>query len=448
MADSFQPDSFQPDDTSLASRDARVGAINNAVSTGALEGLKTALPSPSALLPIQPTGNNPYTLGIEGALQTLRDPSRISPTISLPGQAASESNFSQQTQKQLEQSTGIPQPVSKFVEQALLDPQTYLGMTPGEIPEGMQKQLASLGETLSGVDRRNFLELANNPSKVLSSEPSSFTGKIFQQAKERAGVTAEDERSIATKEDFRRNIYNTVLGKIDDASKPELSPAVKVGDNILTGNAHSEIAPKAAQIQLEGLQKGQNLTPTSGFIDKEGQFVNLDDLQNKISDYGDNPFAPSKPDVSVADLLKAKKAGQLMAKSDNSTSGFFYNEINNKINPLLKQMAPEVYEAQQATHLSKVKESFQNIFPQGQGYQKYIRTIGMLAGSLFHGVGALESPAVAGALTLAGSQGAKVALSPATLFTGSKLLKGFPLNQTSPDSFSALQSLRDRMNNQ
>lgn len=361
-SDSTSSTSWQPPetdmlhDTTLAGRDARVGAINNFIGDVGKQALQAAMPSPEAFKPLTPTSPNPILGGAQAALQTLRDPTRISPTVSQPGQVAGEA---------VKKATGSG--VAGFVTSVLADPQTYLGMGKGQIPEGMQKQLSKLGEVLTGVDKRSFQTLANQPEEVLKAAPSSVTGKIFGDMKAQAGVTPVEERALATDIDVSRKSYNKIMENVD---------------------------------------KGQ--TP------------------------------------SVADLLRVKIAGNKIVQSDPSASGQVARDIGNKVNPLLEQIAPDVYNAQQANHMSQVKESFMNIFPQGKNMMNYFRTISMLAGSAIHGIGALESPVVAGAATLAGSQAIKYGATAGGINTA---LKGFNLSQISPTSYNDLVNFKGQLAN-
>src|SRR5712671_5083130 len=77
------------------------------------QGAQAALPSPAFNEPLTPTSSNPAIGGAETALQTLRDPTRISATLSEPGKALSESGVGQAVQTAGE-NIGIPKPVSKF----------------------------------------------------------------------------------------------------------------------------------------------------------------------------------------------------------------------------------------------------------------------------------------------------------------------------------------------
>lgn len=86
-------------------------------------GVQAALPSSEATTPITPISGNPVMGAVEAAGQTLRDPTRISPTLSQPGQKAAE------TLADVTEAQGLPHPLAKALEitQAIKnDPQTYI----------------------------------------------------------------------------------------------------------------------------------------------------------------------------------------------------------------------------------------------------------------------------------------------------------------------------------
>lgn len=438
----FNTSTAQPEQTPEPSKSSPGSPIT--------EALKSVLPSEESTKPLEPSVPTDVPSALKSGLgmvgQALSNPMRLGPTLSAPGQAIGQ---------EVENKTGSK--VAGFVTSALADPQTYLGLEAGSLPKGIQKQLASLGEVLSGVDKQSFLELANNPLKVMRSASSSETGKIFQAAKEAAGVTAEEERQLATKEGFRRKIYNSVMSKIDDMKPLETGEVVNV--DAVKGHMGKEVLPaqkltyngplmadSVESLRAKGMSEEaikEVTQPTYNIsADIPGHPANstLSETTLKQVGYDLSSRGASAEKPTVSELLRAKRAGQLMAESDPSAAGFIQKEIHDKINPMIKEIAPDVFKAQQAVHFSKVKEAFEQLFPGGKGMYKYFRTLGMLGGSLFHGMGALESPVVAGTATLAGSTASKIGLSPAALFTVSKAFN--PALNT-----PQLQSLRDRLRN-
>lgn len=152
---------------------------------------------------------------------------------------------------------------------------------------------------------------------------------------------------------------------------------------------------------------------------------------------------------TVAELLQAKKAGDMIAQSDAAAKGLIGKEIAEKVNPLLKKIAPKVYEAQQAVHLSKVKEAFMQVFPRtAKGDIAYLRMVGSGVSSIISPyVAALFSPVVSGGITATAGLAAKAANSPVgRQVITSQALKGFGLKDQNNNQ-SELDKLNQRLKN-
>ncbi len=341
----------------------------------------------------------------------------------------------------------------------------------GKGTEELGKQASKIQEALTGVDAQNFQKLANNPMEILSAPSSKETGKAFQVAKEAAGFTDEQERKLALNDGVRKKVYQSVMEKIDSgptAAPEDIQKAAQdfgkkyggVSSHMPTilenvSQLHAKDPTKAAQYldnlvthlvpsgdgEIPGIlvNKFGEEGPKSSFPFPDEATANQykNEVLQKLQEH---PTLKGIPDVSAFDLLRAKKAGQLMAKSDPAAAGLIQKEIHDKINPLLQQVAPDVYQAQQAVHLSKVKESLLSLAPEGPGLLKFLRVAGMMTG-----VGALDSPLVQTGLTL-GVKGAAKVLGSAP----ARYMAGAALNRLGQDAKNraALQSVRDRLNPQ
>lgn len=223
--------------------------------------ISAALPSPSSFNPISPEGPNPASMGISAALQTLRDPTRISPTLSQPGQVAAESQTGQAIE-QAAQNVGIPKAASKFAIQTALDPQSYLGI--GLTPEagGIEGELGSFAEDLkqdSSLARFNKKLLGISESATKMGGPSLPTpstedinsavdnvikahqdvvnsfGQDLNKAKTNAGLpVSEAEKSDSIR--LYGNKRNLNIGQPLEMS-PDAPKTVNPGDTIsVSGN--------------------------------------------------------------------------------------------------------------------------------------------------------------------------------------------------------------------
>lgn len=141
-------------DDTLAGRDARVSALGDAVSKYLTPGIKAALPSSEALNPISPEvkSSSPWDVvkgAADAAFQTLRDPSRISPTLSQPAQAAGE----KVDQELTDSGSPILGTLAGGATSLILDPQTYL-LGGVANPKGLAKVGSAMEEM--GAKGQNF----------------------------------------------------------------------------------------------------------------------------------------------------------------------------------------------------------------------------------------------------------------------------------------------------
>lgn len=143
----------------------------------AKEAIRTALPQPNeAMQPLAPTSNNPIIGGAQAALQTLKDPTRISSTLSAPGQIAGQ-KVEQATAPSIGQ---YPAKAAGFATSVALDPQSYLG----------------------------FNMLKSVPEEVLAEEAGSHTGFFSKLVGTFKKKPTADEISTAT-ENLRDTLSNT-----------------------------------------------------------------------------------------------------------------------------------------------------------------------------------------------------------------------------------------------
>jgi hypothetical protein len=225
------------------------------------------------------------------------------------------------------------------------------------------------------------------------------------------------------------------LGKVKDvAKKPGLfaTEASKLGE-VLTGVDERNFI-KLAQDPISVLKaKSSEVTgkvfaaakKEAGVTDAEERIIALSEGARKrvYRQVLEKIDAGTQP--TVVELLQAKKAGDLIAQSDPTTKGLIGKEIVEKVNPMLQKLAPKVYEAQQAVHLSKVKEAFMQLFPRtSKGDIAYLRMVGSGVSSIISPyVAALFSPVVSGGVTAAAALTKKAAVSP----LGRQALAGFGL---------------------
>jgi hypothetical protein len=206
-------------DSSLAGRDARISAIASPMLEGAKAGLSAALPSQDYNKPIAPTSDNPIMGAVQAAGQTLRDPTRISPTISAPGQAAGDKVSDALGGGVLGKGAG-------FLTSMALDPQTYMlgGLAkpsaPGKLTElateEANKSVNILPRTIENMTRsgESAADKAGQVGKMLLDD-----GVLKTSAK-------ETEKAALSKLSESGQNVGKALQDISDASKKVTGQAI------------------------------------------------------------------------------------------------------------------------------------------------------------------------------------------------------------------------------
>lgn len=167
----------------------------------ATQAVRTALPDTETFnQPIQgqTSGGLMQTpmAAFNAAIQTLRNPTRISPTVSAPGQAAGQA---------VEGAIGPSHPiigkVANMATSVALDPQSYTGIPAEKLPEAAmslagKKVLAPLGEVLSATRVKDIARLFNNPREVLLAPSLKESGAMMGKVEKALNVTEDEMRLI------------------------------------------------------------------------------------------------------------------------------------------------------------------------------------------------------------------------------------------------------------
>lgn len=477
MAIDFEPQiDFQPEEQPKSTLGDKVSSLAGSIVGAVSPELKTAYDiykSPAGQK-LEDLSAVPYQglRGITTGLSTVVPAIRSGDAEQLPTPQAALQKASEATQPNYKPVT----PEEKGAEFAaqMIEPRTMLlnGLLKSAVEVGKPaamafgRQAAKLSEVFNAVDDNNIRKFASDPFFIMSQPSSKVTGKALQAAKEEAGVTQAEERILALSDAAKKRTYRKVMGQIDalpietKTGREALAAKATAPEGVETAGMGTDelapIRPPNVEVYSKGqMGKGKNAVTIWGVkgepneIAKLGYGTDPASIPEDVLKKHGVPLPGEKVEspISVADLLMAKKAGQDLASKDPSASGLIYKEISEKINPLLKKLAPKVYETQQAVHLSKVKESFMNLFPQGHGMTSYFRAIGMLA-SMFspmtRPLGLLESPALTGAGLVAGNLAVRGVTSP----VGRQLISGFALrNLLSEEDQRQLQSVKDRLSN-
>lgn len=220
----------------------------------------TALPSKDALLPIQPTSSNAGMAAIQAAVQTLRDPSRISPTMSAPGQVAGDAVSNGL------QSNGVNPLLSKgagLATSMALDPQTYVlgGLANKPVQETFEKAAQSSGRRALGFTKK-FLNTQGGVDRA---------NEAAQTMLDQGVITP-----FASTDQIQVNVKN-ILNKSGSAIKKAVDEATDSGAK----SFHPKDAIKEITNQLAPKYAG-------GEYDRQLNIVN--DIINTIKGHGNTPL--------------------------------------------------------------------------------------------------------------------------------------------------------------
>ena len=174
----------------LAEAQARFSKPGNLMDSVVTMAAQAALPSPQAMSPLAPqmadaSLGSAAMGGLQAAGQTLRDFTRISPTVSQPGQIAGDAVANKVG--------GMTGAVAGLGTSMLLDPQTYIGGAGGA--KAATGALAGTADSLANLVPKNassMKQLFQNPSAIL---PRVFGGPVgIKKAKEM--LDAADELAV------------------------------------------------------------------------------------------------------------------------------------------------------------------------------------------------------------------------------------------------------------
>ena len=230
----------------------------------------------------QPVSSNDPNM-IKAALMRLAQPfqgalgpSRLSATISAPGQAAGEGVTT--GLNDLAQNLNQGKPPSKlvkgvnsvigFADSLALDPQNYVGEGLAKLPvvagekiiAKAGKEVAALGSAVSGVKLKDGMKLFNSPMDVLSAPSLKTSGKKMGEIEKFLGVSDDEARLIAKAADRASGASRSVVEQVMKKGK-EL--AVEAGD---TSEAWAKyltpgelIAGRRGASKLTSVAKGRDL---------------------------------------------------------------------------------------------------------------------------------------------------------------------------------------------
>lgn len=206
-------------DTSLAGRDSRISAITQPMMEGAKAGLSAALPSEDFNKPLAPTSANPIMGAVQAAGQTLRDPTRISPTMSAPGQAAGD-----KVSEAL--GGGIIGKGAGFITSMALDPQTY--MLGGAAKAGATGKLTEIASQEANKAANIMPKTIENMTRAGESagDKASQVGKMLLDDGVLKTSAKETEKAALTKLNEHGKAVGKALDDIAQASKQVTGQAV------------------------------------------------------------------------------------------------------------------------------------------------------------------------------------------------------------------------------
>ncbi len=346
--------------------------------------------------PISSIETNPVKAALMKLAQPFQGaigPSRLSASISQPGQIAGQGVTS--SLNDLSQNLNNGQPPSKLIkgvnsvigaaDAMSLDPQNYVGegLTKGLVALG-EKGAAKLGEeaaagasAVSGVKFKDIINLFKNPMDVLTAPSLSASGAKMGAVEKFLGVTEDEARLIAKAADRASGASRTVVEDLIQKGKDlAVEAGAKAEDwaNYLTPG--ELIAGRRGASKLTSVAKGRDL------------YQSAQDLKTF-----ETAFVAKAQDQAVQYL------------------GALKDQVN-----------------------ARTRDAFMRLIPRGKtGAPDFFRTIAAA------GTGLTTSPAAVGLGTLAASAAnqiaapvARIATSPATGNTGLAVLKRYLLQQTRP----------------
>ncbi len=277
MAIDFKPEfDFQPESTGQSEEPK-----DSSMMDVAKEALKTALPSPDFNKPVTPTSSNPVMTGLEAAGQTLRDPSRLSATISQPGQVAGGKVTE-------ELGGGIGAKAVGAVTSMALDPQTYVAGSVGELVPTAKK----LAGTLPAV--KDFV-------KNLFTKPAS-EAELTSMSQELASAVTNARKTVGAKLGEMRGTHEEALDRLSNIAKKGPEP---------------ETTPQeAAKMYHDYFDKQAPLMEEKGL---EGKLPTMDELKGQLG--VETPKPIYKGDIVEAIGPKGERVPMKLTMPDGMMKG-------------------------------------------------------------------------------------------------------------------------------
>lgn len=238
-----------------------------AMVTGATEGLKAAIPSPSFNEPLTPTSPNPAIGGAQAALQTLRDPTRIE---------SSKNQLLEQGGKAVENfgesiNAPITGKVGGFITKTAADPLTWVLMGEKILPDSIKNEIPNLLQKGASIPAKaTEMGGANIPAPTQEEIQQGIKnvqdtvqkvwaehGKLLNAAKAEVGLPVEKEEIAAS---VRK--YGNEFGL--DLNKPLTRPPnlTQMAPTMEEGTA-GPVHPDGTQVFLKGTMGG-GVSPNTG----------------------------------------------------------------------------------------------------------------------------------------------------------------------------------------
>src|ERR1041385_1221827 len=369
-----------------------------AMREGVTEGIKTALPSPSFAQPLAPTSPNPVIGGAQAALQTLRDPTRISPTVCEPAKIVGQAVEKFGTENMQDPLVGK---VGGFLTRTTLDPNTWTMMGDSLLPDEVKEGLPSfLRKSASIPEKATQMEGYNQPAPTEDEIQQGIAniqnavkkvwkdhGQVLNEAKSDLGIPTtikEKEQSLqmyGNTYGLGPDVINSVHAKMLNHSNPEelasniakfkamvTSPAQNEADSSLIARVATALQDKINKVvdwhktgsDVEGVLKNQyddlsniiteaspKLTATKA---KMGDLFNImDDISKKLSG------SPGEAEAYLRKLFTSKSPTvkddlNALAKIDklagtNSVEQLFQKFAGESYNQTLGQSVHTIFQA-------------------------------------------------------------------------------------------------------
>lgn len=326
-------------DTTLAGRDSRISALTQPMVEGAKAGLSAALPSEDFNKPIAPTSGNPVMGALQAAGQTLRDPTRISSTVSAPGQVTGDKVTDALGGGTLAKGAGLATSVA-------LDPQSYIGMGEGArqgIKQSATKFSDIINDGLAKISKWKYG--ANVPEKA---------AEIAQKAKFNlpAGSADEIENAVGRVQDVLTKTKDNAGAILNDAkAKIGIPTTIKEKEaSLLAGNGTHGLGKHELNSETQKMldsKTPEELASNIAYFKRLSEGGNSDPkltarvanaLQDKVNQFVD--WQKSGSDIegvlkqqykALGDIVTDNAVGLQSAKGDMAKTLDVFNDLKNRL---------------------------------------------------------------------------------------------------------------------